>query len=97
MLNLQAVSIVALFGNLRTRDILDLKTENFKDYKGKMIVEVLIPKVGSYRKFFIPEPYSQIVKKYESKRPADTVSKRFFLHYQLGECTQEVKKVKTIS
>lgn len=55
-----------------------------------MLVTIPNTKTKITRKFVIDGEFRQIVAKYESLRPPNVNSDRFFLNYQSGKCTNQV-------
>lgn len=93
MVKLQVVLLFGVYGALRLAEITNVTTDDIKDHNGLLLVDIPETKTKVRKSFVIRGPYYELIKKYEKKRPSDPLVKRFFLNYQSGICTKQVKQI----
>ncbi|XP_048511125.1 uncharacterized protein LOC125502027 [Athalia rosae] len=84
------VLIFGIFGALRTDELTNIQVRDMK--KQGNLLQVQVPKTKTMlpRSFIIPEDCVEYVTRYQSLRPENVPSGRFFINYQNGKCTAQV-------
>lgn len=82
--------LFGVYGALRLSKITKVTIDDIEDHDTLMLIKIPETKTKISKSFTIGQPYYQLRKKYENKRPKDSAIKRYFLIYQSGNCTKQV-------
>lgn len=76
-------------GCCRSDELVQVSIQHIKNEGSLLLVDVPSTKNNKPRQFTIHEKFSIIVKKYQSLRPEEVKTDRFFLNYQKQKCTKQ--------
>ncbi|XP_008556825.1 uncharacterized protein LOC103577789 [Microplitis demolitor] len=85
----KVILIFGICGACRRAELCSLTTENIQEKTSFLLVEIFATKTSTMRQFIIDGDFYKIVKKYMDLRPQLSISKRFFLNFQKGKCTNQ--------
>lgn len=81
--------IFGICGACRLPELVQITSKDVQHQGNLFVVKIPVTKTKVPRTFIIEGELSRLVKNYESLRPSDVTTDRFFLNYQNGKCTSQ--------
>ncbi|KAL0879211.1 hypothetical protein ABMA27_002994 [Loxostege sticticalis] len=90
-LAIKVALIFGIHGACRGNELVKITVDDIENHSDQLLlVKLTDTKTKIDRSFIIRGEYKRIVEKYQSLRPSDIKSNRFFIRYQNGKCLKQV-------
>ncbi|KAL1493540.1 hypothetical protein ABEB36_009244 [Hypothenemus hampei] len=86
----KVIAIFGIQGATRNDELVNMQKSYVTHANQVIIVKIPTTKTYVEKTFTIEGDLAEIVRKYESLRPANATTTRYFVNYQNGKCTQQV-------
>lgn len=85
--------IFGIFGALRSDELVRVTIDDVQRQGEIYYIKIPITKNMKPRSFTIAGEFCPYLEKYANLRPKDAFTDRYFLNFQNGKCTKQVKKI----
>ncbi|XP_063387680.1 uncharacterized protein LOC134673610 [Cydia fagiglandana] len=96
-LGAKVILIIGINGGCRTNELMNLTVDGIEKHSDTlMLIKLSNSKTSTDRSFVVREEYVKIIEEYQSLRPPNTKTDRFFLQYHKGKCIRQPMGVNKI-